>query len=83
MMNEVLNPIHGMCSALLLLMGLRKTEALTLDRNDMYNDHIHLPMTANGRSSVLPVTQAHQELRAQLHPRSVGPATALVRVRSV
>lgn len=49
---------------LALFTGLRKTEALTLEWKNVHEDHIHLPMTKNGRSFDLPILQVHHEILA-------------------
>ena len=60
------NPIHRVYYELLLFTGLRKTEALTLEWKHVHEDHIHLPMTKNGRSFDLPILQHHHEVLAPL-----------------
>ncbi len=60
------NPIHTVFFELLLYTGLRKTEALQLTWQDIHEDHIHLPMTKNGRSFDLPIVQRHHEILAPL-----------------
>jgi len=60
------NPIHRVLFEFLLFTGLRKTEALTLEWKNIHEDRIHLPMTKNGRSFDLPITQAHHEILAPL-----------------
>jgi len=60
------NPIHAAFYELLLFTGLRKTEALTLEWRHIHEDHIHLPMTKNGRSFDLPILQLHHEILAPL-----------------
>jgi len=58
------NPIHRVFYELLLFTGLRKSEALTLEWKNIYEDRIHLPMTKNGRSFDLPILQRHHEIFA-------------------
>ena len=58
------NPIHAVFYELLLFTGLRKTEALTLQWKQVREDHIHLPVTKNGRSFDLPILQLHHEILA-------------------
>lgn len=58
------NPIHKVFYEFLLFTGFRKTEALTLEWKHVHKDHIHLPMTKNGRSFDLPITQHHHEILA-------------------
>ncbi len=60
----LLNPIHKVFYELLLFTGFRKTEALTLEWKHVHEDHIHLPMTKNGRSFDLPILQHHHEILA-------------------
>ena len=60
------NPIHQVYFELLLFTGLRKTEALTLEWKNVHEDHVHLPMTKNGRSFDLPFLQKHHEILAPL-----------------
>ncbi len=60
------NPIHKVFYELLLFTGFRKTEALTLQWTQVHEDHIHLPMTKNGRSFDLPILQCHHEILAPL-----------------
>lgn len=60
------NPIHKVFYELALFTGLRKSEALTLEWKNVHDDHIHLPMTKNGRSFDLPIVQVHHEIVAPL-----------------
>jgi len=60
------NPIHKVFYELILFTGLRKTEALTLEWRHVYEDHLHLPITKNGRSFDLPILQSHHEILAPL-----------------
>ena len=60
------NPIHRVFYELALFTGLRKTEALTLEWKNVYEDRIHLPMTKNGRSFDLPILQVHHEILAPM-----------------
>ena len=62
------NPIHKAFYELLLFTGLRKGEALTLEWKNVHEDHIHIPMTKNGRSFDLPILQIHHEILAPLKP---------------
>lgn len=62
--DELFNPIHKVFYELLLFTGLRKTEALTLQWQHVHEDHIHLPMTKNGRSFDLPILELHHEILA-------------------
>lgn len=58
------NPIHRVFYELLLFTGLRKTEAFRLQWRDVHEDHLHLPLTKNGRSFDLPILQLHHEILA-------------------
>ena len=60
------NPIHKVFYELALFTGFRKTELLTLEWRNVHVDHIHLPMTKNGRSFDLPILQTHHEILAPL-----------------
>lgn len=64
--DELYNPIHRVFYELFLFTGFRKTEALTLEWKNVQEDHIHLPMTKNGRSFDLPISQVHHEILATL-----------------
>jgi integrase len=68
--DDLPNPIHRVFYELLLFTGLRKTEALTLQWKQIEEDRIHLPMTKNGRSFDLPISQLHHEILAPLRPLS-------------
>lgn len=56
------NPIHTAFFYFILFTGFRKTVALTLEWKNVHADHIHLPMTKNGRSFDLPITAVHHEI---------------------
>ena len=56
------NPIHAACYRLLLFTGFRKSETQTLRWKDVRSDHIHLPMTKNGRPFDLPTVDFHHEI---------------------
>lgn len=60
----LINPIHKVFYEFLLVTGFRKNEALTLEWKNVGEDHIHLPMTKNGRSFDLPILQIHHEILA-------------------
>lgn len=62
--DDLENPIHQVFYELLLFTGLRKSEAFTLEWKHVHEDHIHLPMTKNGRSFDLPIVQVHHEILA-------------------
>ncbi len=68
--DDLNNPIHRVFYEFLLFTGLRKTEVLTLQWSSIQEDHIHLPMTKNGRSFDLPILQLHHEILAPLRPFS-------------
>ncbi len=75
--DDLRNPIHKVFYELLLFTGFRKTEALTLEWKQIHEDHIHLPMTKNGRSFDLPISQVHHEILAPvrgLHRQWVFPS---------
>lgn len=48
------------------LPDFRKSEALTLEWKNVREDHIHLPMTKNGRRFDLPILQILHEILAPL-----------------
>ena len=60
------NPIHRVFYEFILFTGLRKSEAFTLEWKNVHEDHIHLPITKNGRSFDLPILQVHHEILAPL-----------------
>lgn len=60
------NPIHSVFYEFLLFTGFRKSEAFTLEWKNVHADHIHLPMTKNGRSFNFPILQIHHEILAPL-----------------
>ena len=68
--DDLPNPIHRVFYELLLFTGLRKTEVFTLKWEQILEDRIHLPMTKNGRSFDLPISQLHHEILAPLRPLS-------------
>ena len=47
---------------LLLFTGFRKSEAFALRWNAVRADHIHLPITRNGRPFEFPIVDAHREI---------------------
>ena len=63
---QLQNPIHTVFYELILFTGLRRTEALSLEWKNVHEDHIHLPLTKNGRSFDLPILQVHHEILAPL-----------------
>ena len=64
------NPIHAAYYRLLLFTGFRKSEAFALRWRDVRADHIHLPMTKNGRAFDFPIVDAHHELLEPLRRQS-------------
>lgn len=75
------NPIHRVFYELLLFTGLRKTEAFTLEWRNVHEDHIHLPMTKNGRSFDLPILQVHHEILAPM--RGLSPTWVFPSPKSI
>jgi integrase len=76
-MDALENPVHRAFYELLLFTGFRKSEALALEWKHVHEDHIHLPMTKNGRSFDLPILPLHHEILAPmrgLHRRWVFPS---------
>ncbi|WP_074257713.1 integrase family protein [Vannielia litorea] len=64
--DDLYNPIHKVFYELILFTGFRKSEAFNLEWRNVHEDRIHLPMTKNGRSFDLPITQHHHEILAPL-----------------
>ncbi len=64
--DDLFSPIHQVFYEFILYTGLRKTEALTLQWKQVLEDRIHLPVTKNGRSFDLPITQRHHEILAPI-----------------
>lgn len=62
--DNLFNPIHKVFYELILFTGFRKTEALTLEWKNVREDHIHLPVTKNGRSFDFPISQVHHDILA-------------------
>ncbi len=60
------NPIHRTFYELALFTGLRKTELLTLEWQNVHEERLHIPMTKNGRSFDLPILQLHHEILAPM-----------------
>jgi len=61
------NPIHAAFYEFILFTGLRKSEAYSLEWKQVHEDHVHLPMTKNGRSFDLPILQLHHEILAPMN----------------
>ena len=59
------NTLHATFYRLLLATGLRKSEAAGLKWEHVHNDHIHLPMTKNGKPFDLPITPLHHRILAE------------------
>lgn len=75
--NALQNPVHKVFYELALFTGLRKSEALSLTWENVFEDHLHIPMTKNGRSFDLPFLQLHHEILAPmrgLHKTWVFPS---------
>lgn len=60
------NPIHRAFFELILFTGFRKSEAFALEWKHVHDDHIHLPMTKNGRSFDLPILGTHHDILAPM-----------------
>ncbi|PQV58751.1 phage integrase family protein [Defluviimonas denitrificans] len=56
------NPVHRAYYYFLLLTGLRKEEAMTLRWEQVFDDHLHLPETKNGRAFNLPLLPEHHAI---------------------
>lgn len=73
----LINPIHKVYYRFLLLTGLRRMECASLQWDQIRDDHLHLPMTKNGRPFDLPLTTEHHAILAPvkgLDPKWVFPA---------
>lgn len=64
--DAIQNPIHMIFFEFILFTGFRKSEAFTLEWKNVHEDHIHIPVTKNGRSFDLPILQLHHEILAPL-----------------
>ena len=64
--NALENPVHQAFYRFLLFTGLRKSEAKTLRWDQVFDDHLHLPMTKNGRAFDLPLVGAHHDILAPM-----------------
>lgn len=60
--DQLPNPIHQVFYEFILATGLRKAEAFTLEWKNIHADHLHLPMTKNGRSFDLPLVARHHAI---------------------
>lgn len=56
------NEVHRAFYYFLLLTGLRKMEAATLLWENVHEDHLHLPITKNGRPFDLPLLPEHHAI---------------------
>ena len=66
MVDQIENPVHAAFYRLLLATGLRLSEALSLRWDQVRDDHLHLPMTKNGRPFDLPLVDLHHEIIAPM-----------------
>lgn len=64
--NALENPVHQAFYRFLLFTGLRKSEAMTLRWDQVFDDHLHLPLTKNGRAFDLPLLPAHHDILAPM-----------------
>lgn len=64
--DALFNPIHAAFYEFILFSGFRKSEAYSLEWKNVHDDHIHLPITKNGRSFDLPILQLHHEILAPM-----------------
>ena len=60
--DELQNPVHRSVYEFLLATGLRRGEAFNLRREHLYDDHLFLPVTKNGRSFKLPLLDIHHRI---------------------
>lgn len=60
--DELENPVHTAYYRFLLFTGLRMDEARSLRWDQVHSDHLHLPMTKNGRAFDLPLLPEHHEI---------------------
>lgn len=56
------NPVHQAYYRFLLLTGLRRDEARSLRWDQVFDDHLHLPETKNGRAFDLPLLPEHHAI---------------------
>lgn len=64
--DDLPNPVHASFYRFLLYTGLRRAEALTLRWEQIHADHLHLPMTKNGRAFDLPLLDTHHDILAPM-----------------
>ena len=77
--SAISNAVHRAFYRLLLTTGLRRNECASLTWDQVYEDHIHLPMTKNGRAFNLPIVALHHRILADvrgLDPVYVFPASS-------
>jgi len=60
------NPIHKAFYRMLLLTGLRRTECASLRWEHVHEDHLHIPVTKNGRPFDLPILPEHHAILAAM-----------------
>ena len=73
------NTVHRTFYRFLLTTGLRRNECAGLTWENVHEDHIHLPMTKNGRAFNLPIVGLHHRILAdvrRLDPVYVFPASS-------
>ncbi|AQS49901.1 hypothetical protein BMG03_13815 [Thioclava nitratireducens] len=56
------NDVHRAYYRFLLFTGLRREEAMTLRWDQVFDDHLHLPTTKNGRAFELPLLDVHRAI---------------------
>lgn len=56
------NPVHQAFYRFLLFTGLRRDEAISLRWDQVFDDHLHLPETKNGRAFDLPLLPEHHAI---------------------
>lgn len=72
------NPVHTAYYRFLLFTGLRFDEARSLRWDQVHDDHLHLPMTKNGRAFNLPLFDLHHDVLKTMrafHSEYVFPGT--------
>jgi integrase len=60
--DDMHNPTNTAFYKFLLMTGLRRNEALTLKWDQIFDDHLHLPETKNGRTFDLPLLKSHHAI---------------------
>lgn len=56
------NPVHQAYYRFLLLTGMRREETRSLRWDQVFDDHLHLPVTKNGRAFDLPLLPEHHAI---------------------